>query len=95
MESIAASELLKLNGWARKVTGHGVVFYVRRGTNETRLVTYIKHPNSDSLWITPNHCFEIEHHRICTLGWTGAGDTVSGSNLTVTFFGLHCHLSLI
>jgi len=38
MESVGASELLRLNGWARKVTGHGVVFYVRRGTNETRWV---------------------------------------------------------
>ena len=49
MESVGASDLLRLNGWARKVTGHGVVFYVRRGTNETRLVE--KQPGADSLWI--------------------------------------------
>ena len=30
------SEILKLTGWSRKVTGHGVVYYVRRGTNESR-----------------------------------------------------------
>lgn len=29
-------EVLKLTGWSRKVTGLGVVYYVRRGTNETR-----------------------------------------------------------
>ena len=32
------SEILKLTGWSRKVTGHGVVYYVRRGTNESRWV---------------------------------------------------------
>ena len=30
------SEILKLTGWSRKVTAHGVVYYVRRGTNESR-----------------------------------------------------------
>ena len=29
-------EMLKLTGWSRKVTGHGVVYYMRRGTTETR-----------------------------------------------------------
>ena len=27
---------MKLTGWSRKVTGHGVVYYVRRGSAETR-----------------------------------------------------------
>ena len=29
-------EMLKLTGWTRKVTGHGVVYYVRGGSSETR-----------------------------------------------------------
>ena len=44
-------EMLKLTGWTRKVTGHGVVYYVRRGTSETRYLALSVEAGTDNSWL--------------------------------------------